>query len=55
MINVKESVFDVEMRAHYRTLVLPHPFELLPAGAAHLYMHAIRLVGGVGADEVVKG
>jgi hypothetical protein len=46
-------VFDVEMCTHRCALIFPYSFELLPAGAACLDMHAIRLVGGVVADQVM--
>ena len=40
-------------RAHRRALILSYPFELLPAGAVRLGMHAVRLGGGVVADQVM--
>jgi hypothetical protein len=41
-------------RAHRRVLVLTYPFELLPTGAVCFDMCAIRLVGGVVADQVMR-
>jgi len=43
------------MCARNRALILPYPFELLPAGAVRLDMRAVRLMGGVVADQVVRG
>jgi hypothetical protein len=40
--------------AHRRALILPNPFELLPAGAVRFDVHTVRLTGGVAAYQVVR-